>query len=1016
MTSQNDKTAAEVLATKKQSKQAMSDKGKAPAKEESEPTETKNISGSTRPPKTFIPPSTIPEDDENGESSSMALVLHDGSSGSDETPPEEENESTFPAYPFPEISSNYTLLDQIHMSAYDEQATKPAMDNNGRLREYYFEPKWGQTGIVAPSRHLKARVPKDVPIGNLKKIFETDGVLYMSYFDLRASLKCYAKLGERYGLKYCARSILENLQGHDAVYPVMQEGTVHIDILSNTKEDKDCEAQILTDVMHLVGPIIAITSPVFTTHSPEYTVEFADVRDAKAAIELFRSHLIRGLHIVCRYSDIERHRWVVADQMIEIHEHENICRVSATNAQLISDQRREEKRRNLRERRCSELEEGGCCTPHNKHCNPNQSNKNLHMQLARFNERGNQKDHTPNKISNENIVDLATIKAGKDPRTTLMVRNIPNKLGQETVLSWLDETSFRSYDFAYLRIDFSNGCNMGYCFVNFLTLNAMVHFLEQRVGASWQHYNSDKRVTCLYADMQGKATCIARFRNSSVMDQVRSCRPLAFHSDGPDIGLEMEFPAPDNLGQKLRSVTSAAANGLYRKGRNNYNNKGRNNGKFNNGNNSNNGHNGNQGNNGRGNGGWQNQAQNGQRGFNNQWQNHNKNNQRDMSGNWQNQPNNAPRGLITNGNNNGPRLMITDGTENGNNKNHQTLTAPIVAPKTEVAITSTENRIEPVQNTNMVVGPVQNTNMIVGPVQAMVPFTPYHNPAPFAIPQPVMFGTPQHAPFAVPQPVLPTVAPPVHGFYGAPGPFTQEPLLFQGGVTPAPRIPLWIPHQQPGFQPQQPVLPTIQPVFATPRPVVTIRKPDPVPAPAPKATKAVVIQAPVVEKPVVQAPAIVRKSTPFAASVHVTEEGSPVRSPSPFMDGHQIMDEIDGEFHDFISEWKANRSREEPLNTPLIHGKVIPATPMTRAGKSVESVETTPDSDEEPTFHQWLRASRNAKNQRQNSIQVGGSVAGAVQEIISTPTKLRTNRGLDLGNYTPRGQFRSPFANPMNGH
>ncbi|GER24566.1 MEI2-like protein 5 [Striga asiatica] len=53
-------------------------------------------------------------------------------------------------------------------------------------------------------------------------------------------------------------------------------------------------------------------------------------------------------------------------------------------------------------------------------------------------------------------LDLDKIKSGEDTRTTLMIKNIPNKYSSKMLLAAIDEHHRGTYDFLYLPIDFKN--------------------------------------------------------------------------------------------------------------------------------------------------------------------------------------------------------------------------------------------------------------------------------------------------------------------------------------------------------------------------------------------------------------------------------------------------------------------------------------------------------------------------------------------------------------------------------
>jgi hypothetical protein len=60
------------------------------------------------------------------------------------------------------------------------------------------------------------------------------------------------------------------------------------------------------------------------------------------------------------------------------------------------------------------------------------------------------------------------IEAGIGVRTTIMRRNIPNRVDFEDLKLFLDATSKGHHDFWYLRIDFSNNPNAGCALDNFV--------------------------------------------------------------------------------------------------------------------------------------------------------------------------------------------------------------------------------------------------------------------------------------------------------------------------------------------------------------------------------------------------------------------------------------------------------------------------------------------------------------------------------------------------------------------
>lgn len=132
------------------------------------------------------------------------------------------------------------------------------------------------------------------------------------------------------------------------------------------------------------------------------------------------------------------------------------------------------------------------------------------------------------------LLSIDHVRTGKDRRSSLMVRNIPNKYTQQMLLSEFDATGHGpgKMDFFYLPIDFKNKCNRGYAFVNFVNFKDIIPFFSQYNKCGWKRFNSDKICDITYARIQGKTAMLKRFENSSLMEKDDEYRPMVFVSHG----------------------------------------------------------------------------------------------------------------------------------------------------------------------------------------------------------------------------------------------------------------------------------------------------------------------------------------------------------------------------------------------------------------------------------------------------------------------------------------------------
>ncbi|XP_054807104.1 protein terminal ear1 [Prosopis cineraria] len=161
------------------------------------------------------------------------------------------------------------------------------------------------------------------------------------------------------------------------------------------------------------------------------------------------------------------------------------------------------------------------------------------------------------------IKEDATVESScKDSRTTVMIKNIPNKYSQKLLLNMLDnhcihcneqisdaddDQPISSYDFVYLPIDFNNKCNVGYGFVNMTSPEATLRLYKAFHLQHWEVFNSRKICEVTYARVQGLEALKEHFKNSKFPCEVEHYLPVVFSP--PRDGRQLTEPLPI-VGQK----------------------------------------------------------------------------------------------------------------------------------------------------------------------------------------------------------------------------------------------------------------------------------------------------------------------------------------------------------------------------------------------------------------------------------------------------------------------------------
>ena len=125
-----------------------------------------------------------------------------------------------------------------------------------------------------------------------------------------------------------------------------------------------------------------------------------------------------------------------------------------------------------------------------------------------------------------NAINIEVIASGKDKRTTLMIKNIPNKYTISTFLDEINNAFNNKYDIFYLPIDYCNKCNLSFAFINFVDPLHIIDFYERYRGRKWKRFNSEKICELVYVKIQGKRELVSHFEKGKVLHSHQRTKDL----------------------------------------------------------------------------------------------------------------------------------------------------------------------------------------------------------------------------------------------------------------------------------------------------------------------------------------------------------------------------------------------------------------------------------------------------------------------------------------------------------
>ena len=113
-------------------------------------------------------------------------------------------------------------------------------------------------------------------------------------------------------------------------------------------------------------------------------------------------------------------------------------------------------------------------------------------------------------------IDLKRIIYLEDRRTTLMIKNIPNKFKRDLLLNIINQNFRTAYDLFILPTDSYKYKNFGYSFINFTCSYYIPYFYFLFHKKKWSSTNSQKVCEITYSKIQGKNNLLSHYAKNII--------------------------------------------------------------------------------------------------------------------------------------------------------------------------------------------------------------------------------------------------------------------------------------------------------------------------------------------------------------------------------------------------------------------------------------------------------------------------------------------------------------------